>query len=168
MTPNAPPSNQPSRVDLGPSPFPQRRDDATDDAAGDPAGDAVGSDRRRQARFVLPAAYTPVVVRRADDPRRALDGHAYDVSEGGLCFELDEPIEPGAWIEVMVELPEPKTMGSSPSSAFVRAIGEVMWVDDDGARGPVRIAARFEAFPADFDRQRLAESLASGRFSRAA
>lgn len=125
-------------------------------------------DRRARERFALPAAYTPVVVRRADDPRRALDGHAYDVSEGGLCFELDEPIEPGAWVELMIELPEPKALGSNPSASFVRAIGEVMWMDDDGVRGPVRMAARFEAFPADFDRQRLAASLASGRFTRAA
>ncbi len=125
-------------------------------------------DRREQTRFILPHAYTPVVVRRADDPRRTLEGHAYDLSERGVCFELDEAIEPGARIEVMVELPEPKVLGSTPSATFVRAIGEVKWTDDDDARGPVRMAAEFDAFPGALDRARLAASLASGRFTQAA
>ena len=62
--------------------------------------------RRRFERFSLRPMYTAVSLRRrSDDASSRLDGHAYDIGEGGVNVEIDEPIVAGEPIEIEIELP---------------------------------------------------------------
>jgi len=116
--------------------------------------------------------YTPVRVRRLDDPVFAHAGHAYDISEGGVRFELDEPIDPGTPIAIQIALPTggrgwDGQMGSGPGRA-VFVLGNVVWVCEEDLPGPVRCAAAFTRFARAGDRERLMHRLVAGRFARAA
>jgi hypothetical protein len=122
--------------------------------------------RRRFERFALSPMYTPVAVRTLPEGTPGLDGHAYDISEGGLRFELDAPIAPGTPVIIDITLP-PGTAGIEPKP--VSALANVVWLDTDPDEpGPVRMAAVFKRFVAPADKDRLLGHLASGRFSRAA
>ncbi len=63
--------------------------------------------RRTHPRYRLVPMYTVVTARRTGDrsdlPR--LTGHIYDISAGGARIELDEPLEPGESIAVLLNLP---------------------------------------------------------------
>ena len=125
-----------------------------------------GRERRRFPRYLLPSMYTNVVVRRTDEEAFGPGGHAYDVSVGGMRFELDEPLEVGANIVVRIELP-----GADPADAEpVYASGRVVWLEEDDLEhaGPVRMACVFQDFARPEDQDRLVRRLSSGRFSRAA
>jgi hypothetical protein len=121
--------------------------------------------RRRFERFALSPMYTPVAVRLLADDAYEFEGHAYDVSEGGLRFELDYPIEPGTPVAVTVLLP-----GHGPeSSRSVCVYANVIWVEnDEDEPGPVRMAAAFTKFARAEDKERLLGLLGSGRVARAA
>lgn len=120
--------------------------------------------RRRFERFRLPTGYTPIVVRPLGGERGRLDGHAYDISEGGVRFELDRPVPAGTVVAMRIVLPAP----AAPSKA-VFAFGNVVWLNDDPDEpGPVRMAAVFTRFPHAEDRERLMGHLAAGRYARAA
>jgi hypothetical protein len=125
--------------------------------------------RRRHERFLVPAMYTPVSVRSIDPPAqpgRGLPGHCYDLSEGGLQFELDHPLPLGTAIEIKIQLP-----ASSPTQPLeereVRVLGHVVW-NDQSEPGPVRMAASFARFTNASDRERLFRHITSGRLKRAA
>ncbi len=123
----------------------------------------VGStfNRRRHERFVLPPMYTPVTVRLG--ARQEREGHCYDVSEGGVQFELDQPIDLGTAVEIKFEFP-----GKDDESArTVRAFGNIVWIDDSEP-GPVRMAATFTRFAHAVDRERLFTRITSGQLARAA
>jgi len=114
--------------------------------------------------------YTPVRVRRLDDPVFAHAGHAYDISEGGVRFELDEPIDPGTPIAIQITLPS-GGQGSDADIGPGRAVfvlGNVVWVSEEDLPGPVRCAAAFARFARAGDRERLMHRLVAGRFARAA
>lgn len=116
--------------------------------------------RRRYERFATAPMYTPVSVRAPGGFEQA--GHVYDVSEGGVRFELDAALPPGTPIELAVSLP-------GPVASTVEAAGHVVWTAIDPLEpGPVRMAAAFTRFASLADRVRLIERLASGRYSRAA
>ncbi len=126
-------------------------------------------ERRRFPRFVLPSMYTGVEVRPMNSDKFQWQGHAYDISEGGMRFEVDEPIDPGTEIAVRIELPGAQNLAISERRP-VYALADVVWVEQDDveARGPVRMACNFKRFIVPGDRQRLRDRLESGRFSAAA
>lgn len=130
-----------------------------------------GKERRQHDRFVVPPMYTPLAVRLLDEDRFSLDGFAYDVSLGGLLFELDRPIAPGTPIAVRIDLPaaglsENDRLGPSRLPIYVMA--NVVWIEDEDEPGPVRMAAVFTRFPKAGDEARLRARLGSGRFLRKA
>lgn len=123
--------------------------------------------RRRFERFRLPPMYTPIAVRPLDEGEPDLDGHAYDISEGGVRFEVDHAIAPGTPIAMEITLPA--TLESLEPERRVQAFGSVVWTDEDPDEpGPVRMAAVFTRFAGLGDKARLLGQLSSGSFSRAA
>ncbi len=92
-------------------------------------------DRRRHERTSLPAAYTRVLVRRPGRSRFSLAGHAYDISAGGIRFELDKPLPVGEEVDVKLKLPGVDTP--------LRAHGTVIRFHDPDEVGPVRMGLKF-------------------------
>jgi len=98
--------------------------------------------------------YTVVRVRPKGEKRYRWTGFAYDISNTGMRFELDEAVSPGANLEVRVMLP------GSPPSTF-HATGRVIRLHDDpDDPGPVRMALHFETFRLAADRKHLAGYIA--------
>ncbi len=130
-------------------------------------GSAVN--RRRFERFVLSPMYTPVTVRRVSETGASLEGHAYDVSEGGCQFELDHPIPCGTPILMQVTLPAGSWTACDDlgPGRTVGVYGNVVWCDTDEP-GPARMAVAFTRFMRAGDKERLLRQIASGRLSRAA
>jgi len=121
--------------------------------------------------------YTAVQVWPAGHTAEPLEGHAYDISEGGVRFELDTAIPPGAAVTIRVQLPrwmawrsgtglDDSFRGTEPTS--IEVLATVLWIDDDGVPGPVRMAAAFTSFLDAADRERLLNTLATGTLRRAA
>ena len=129
----------------------------------------IGRDRRVHTRYVMPSSYTSIAVRPADSERFLFEGHAYDVSEGGMRFEIDEPIPPGSRIAARIDLP-----GSTALRVVERrpvyVMANVVWIEEDDLDlpGPVRMACVFRQFVQPGDRDRLLSRLTSGRYSIAA
>lgn len=122
--------------------------------------------RRKYERFDVAPMYTAVAVRLLPSGEGILEGHVYDLSEGGAKFELDEPLEPGA--KVLMQITLPGGDGESGGrSIFVFA--EVVWDGwDEDEPGPVRMAAAFTRFGGAEDRDRLLRFLSGRRVRRAA
>ena len=121
--------------------------------------------RRRFERFALAPMYTPVAVKLLADDSYEFEGHAYDISEGGMRFELDRPIEAGTPVAIRVMLPG----GRSEAERSVCVYANVIWLEDEADEpGPVRMAAAFTKFARTGDKERLLWLLGSGRFARAA
>lgn len=118
--------------------------------------------RRQHARFVLPPMYTSVTIQRACDLAiRQMHGHAYDVSESGVRFELDEALEPGEAVCFQLQLPGERDTVSGDGT-IVRVFDEA---DDPGPR---RAALQIRDFLTPADRARLLGRLGQGVFRRAA
>jgi hypothetical protein len=118
--------------------------------------------RRRFERFSVLPMYTSVTVR-AQSGHTEHRGHAYDISEGGIRFELDEPIAPGTPVSIEVALP-----GNDRAGA-VLVTANIVWINQDPDEpGPIKMAAAFSRFARPVDRERLLNQLASGRYARAA
>lgn len=122
--------------------------------------------RRRLPRFVLSPMYHEVTVRRVGDADAPADtGHAYDVGEGGIQFELDNAYEIGDHLEVRIHLPP---AFDSTGDGCIVAIGRVVWVGDLEDPGPVRMAVAFGQFPRQGDHQRLMTYVGATHLRRAA
>ncbi|MCA9286710.1 MAG: PilZ domain-containing protein [Phycisphaerales bacterium] len=127
---------------------------------------ATRTDRRQHQRFTLQPMYSPVAVTIAeeggcDGTMIELDGHAYDISEGGMRMELDEPIGVGVVADVRVALPG--------LSEPVRVTGVVVWENDAlDDPGPRRMAVQFTEFLEDADHDRLVRYLSEGWLRQAA
>lgn len=117
---------------------------------------------RAHDRYALDPAYTMVTVQRFEDGRLAtVEGHAYDLSPGGIRFELDEPLEVGERVAFCLQLPGETT------SIFVS--GRVVWThDEEDDPGPRRMGAVFTRFLAGEDRSRLLRYLNGGGTGRLA
>lgn len=128
-----------------------------------------GRERRQHARYLLPSMYTQVEARPLDSDEYKWSGHAYDISEGGMRFELDTPIEPGTTVAVRIQLPGSNSL-SWADRRPVYIFATVVWVEQDDLDqpGPVRMACVFNRFVLPGDQQRLQERLRSGRYSLAA
>lgn len=123
--------------------------------------------RRQFERFALAPMYTPVSVRMLDEENFALEGHAYDISEGGCQFELDKPIAPGTQIAMQVTLPMGMRGDDIGPGRSIFVFGNVVWLDDDGF-GPVRMAIAFTRFARLGDKERLIRQMGQGRLRRVA
>lgn len=126
----------------------------------------VATERRLFERYTLPAMYTTVnVTRVVDGAMRLLEGHAYDISAGGIRVELDEPLQLGEMVNV--ELTLPLHLADEPS--MVRFLGRAVWSNDtDDDPGPVRSAIEISHFFDQQGRDRLLALLGSGHLYRAA
>lgn len=123
--------------------------------------------KRKFERFVLKACYTPVSVRIVGSQGAALEGHAYDISEGGTMFELDEPIEPGTSVAMQLTLPIAPGQSDLESARTIFVFGNVVWLDLSEP-GPARMAIVFTQFAKLGDKERLLRQLGSGTYARAA
>ena len=124
-------------------------------------------DRRQFPRFALEPMYTPVSARLLDSEVFNIEGNAYDISEGGLRFELDRPIAPGTKIALQITLPTMNHEDIGPGrSVFVFA--NVVWLEDEDQPGPYKMAAVFTHFARAGDRERLLRQFATGRYRAAA
>ncbi|MDX2114316.1 MAG: PilZ domain-containing protein [Planctomycetota bacterium] len=129
----------------------------------------LGKERRRHPRYVLPSMYTAVEVRPLESEQFLWKGHAYDVSEGGMRFELDRPIEPGTRVALRIQLPGAQHLRITERRP-VYAFANVVWIEEDDLDqcGPVRMACVFSRFVQPGDAERLRDRLRSGRYSLAA
>ncbi len=115
---------------------------------------AEAPNRRAIDRFRLHPMYTRVVVFRAvtDVP---MEGHAYDISLGGMRYELDEALPPGTHIDLEIQFPGTTTP--------IRGSGQVVRVfDHSDDPGPRRQAVRLDRFSTELDRQTLARLIDDG------
>ncbi len=102
--------------------------------------------RRRFERFSLRPMYTSVSLhRRGEAGTHRLDGHAYDICEGGLSVEIDGEV---------VRLED--DFGSLSADRSLALIG------------PARVAVRFDRFASDEDLPTLRRYLGQGWLQRAA
>lgn len=125
----------------------------------------TGPDRRRHSRFSTPPMYHAVSLRSLDSAEASLDGHAYDLSEGGAQIELDEPLATGTEVALCLHLPPGFETG--PGRSIV-VLGRVIWVEEDDTPGPARIAIAFREFAREVDAARLRRYLYRGQLRVAA
>ncbi len=125
----------------------------------------VLTERRQHERFTLPVMYSPVLVTRIrDGAMHSCEGHAYDISAGGLRLELDESLEKGEIVNVELTLP----VHLSDEPGTLHFLGRTAWTNDrDDDPGPVRSAIEIVRFYDD-GREKLVRMLGSGHLSRAA
>ena len=122
--------------------------------------------RRSHERFMLEAAYASTAVRlHPDEETFTLEGHIYDISEGGLCFELDRPIEPGSTVSMRIDLPS--NCGDTGPGRAVFVTGNIVWCDADEP-GASKMALAITRFDREGDKGRMIKSLTSNRYHRAA
>lgn len=126
-------------------------------------------DRRVHARFRVNPGYTPVEMRVHPEERFTLGGHIYDISEGGVCFEMDYPVAPGTPVSLKIDLPS-QVRESGADIGPGRAVfvtGNVVWCDTDEP-GAARMAVAITRYDRAGDRERLIRAMTAGRYLRAA
>lgn len=106
---------------------------ATRETPSDPSEPA---ERRRDPRYRLNAAYTQVRVIRRDGAHNKLCGHAYDLSRGGVRFEVDAPLVVGEVLDLELMLP-------GREQAWVGGTGTVVRRHDVDEVGPIRFGVMF-------------------------
>lgn len=126
-------------------------------------------ERRKFPRFVVEPMYTPIAARietgGEEDAPFDLEGHAYDISEGGARFELDQAVTPGTRIAMRIFMPG---LDERDEGRSVLVYANVVWVADADEAGPYRTAAVFTHFARACDRDRLLRHFAGGRYRLAA
>lgn len=125
------------------------------------------TNRRQFERFALAPMYTPINARLLENQEFTLEGHAYNISEGGVQFELDQPVAPGTPVALQITLPQGAAEADLGPGRSVFVFANVVWIDDEEP-GPVRMAAVFTRFARLGDRDRLLRAMGSGRYARAA
>jgi PilZ domain len=123
--------------------------------------------RRRFERFAVSPMYTEVKVCSLEGVLPTFHGHAYDVSEGGVQFELDRMLKPGTPVAMELTFPGSAFDPIDPAASTVVVVGNVVWADDSEP-GPVRMALAITRFARETDRERLIHHLSKGRITRAA
>jgi len=122
--------------------------------------------RRATERFAVLPAYTPCRIRVQSEEQYRYDGHVHDLSEGGVRFEADMPIEPGTPVAIQIALPErvTDTIIDGPGRD-VFLLGNLVWCSMDEP-GPAMMAVAITRFARAGDRERLIRRLISGGFAR--
>ncbi|MBL8762130.1 MAG: PilZ domain-containing protein [Phycisphaerae bacterium] len=125
--------------------------------------------RRQFERFAMTPMYTSIALRTLDEETFEHEGHAYDISEGGMQFELDRGFEPGSRVVVRIDLPDqrPEQSGDTGPGRALFVFANVVWMDDSDA-GPVRLAVAFTNFARAGDRERLLRHMSRRALRRAA
>lgn len=131
---------------------------------------SIAVERRQHERFVVAPMYSRIAVRFLEEDEFNYEGHCFDLSEGGIRFDLDRPIAPGTQVALRIDLPVtesglPETPGYGRS---IYAVANIIWLDEAEMPGGVRMAAAFTRFGHAGDRARLMSQFSSGRLSRAA
>ena len=109
----------------------------------------TGPERRVHPRQRLLPGYAAVYVQIVEGGEaRILDGHVYDVSEGGVRIELDEAPAIGTDVSLCLQLP------GADGGIFATA-RIVRHFDDSDEPGPRRMALSFRRFLNAKDRTRL-------------
>jgi hypothetical protein len=122
--------------------------------------------RRTHERFMLQPGYTSAAVRiHPDEQTFMLEGHVYDISEGGIRFELDRPIEPGSTVSMRIDLP--MNTGDTGPGRSVFVTGNIVWCDVEEP-GASRMALAITRFDREGDKGRMIRAMTSKRFMRAA
>ncbi len=125
----------------------------------------MSANRRQYDRYLVDPGYTPIAVRLWEDDDFSLTGHAYNISEGGCCFELDVALEPGSSVGMRITIPGRET-SVGKRAAF--ALANIIWAGQPDEPGPVPHAAAFRLFAREGDKEELMDALKSGRFAIAA
>lgn len=127
------------------------------------------ADRRAFPRYLLPSMYTNIAVRPLESDEFCWEGHAYDISQGGMRFEVDHPIPAGTPVAIRIELPGASSLRVADRKP-VYVFANVVWIEEEDidAAGPVRMACVFKRFVQPGDQERLMARLKSGRYSLAA
>jgi hypothetical protein len=124
--------------------------------------------RRQHERFRVNPGYTSTSVRvHPDETEFTRTGHIYDLSEGGIQFELDCPIEPGSTVSMQINLPGLGTKDDIGPGRAIFITGNVIWVNMDEP-GASRMALAITRFDREGDKDRLIRALSTSRFLRAA
>jgi hypothetical protein len=128
------------------------------------------SDRRRHPRYTLSAMYSPIMMRTLDQDGFSIEGHAYDISLGGLRFEADRAIAPGTTVALQITLPgmHGHRDGAEGPGRAVFVFANVVWLEDEEDPAPYKMAAVFTRFARAGDEQRLQAELLDGRYRLAA
>lgn len=122
--------------------------------------------RRQFERFMLEPGYTRAEVRvQPDEGVFSREGHICDISEGGICFELDEPLEPGSTVSMKIDLPLNANDHGPGRAIFVT--GNIVWCDLEEP-GASRMALAITRFDRTGDKQRMIRVLTRKRYLRAA
>lgn len=129
---------------------------------------AQPTERRLHERFATAPMYTTISARTEREVGFSRHGHAYDISEGGVRFELDRPMQPGTPVAVQIALPS-ATVEASPKgpARTIFATGQVVWCEASEP-GPAKLAVAFSGFAHESDRQRLLGPLRTHAFCRVA
>lgn len=120
----------------------------------------MSQESRRNPRIAVPAMYSAVSARAASGAY--LDGFVYDISSGGMRFELDDAVDSDTPLDCTITLPPVKMQptGDPRRPVTFQATGRVVRIHDDEA-GPVRMGLQFDDFKTDNDRQTLETYLAA-------
>jgi c-di-GMP-binding flagellar brake protein YcgR len=113
-------------------------------------------EQRRYPRKAVTPGYSVVQVRRAGRSQYDLTGHVYDLSLGGMRFELDKALGEGEAVDVRVTLP------GEPAGRFEARGVMVRYHDDPGEAGPVRMGLAFDELATEADRHVLARFMGNG------
>jgi hypothetical protein len=113
-----------------------------------------------------------MVVQPLESPECLWEGHAYDISVGGVRFELDEPLDAGEKIAMRIELPNTHA-ARQIGRRSIFAFGKILRVcpdDEEFGRGigPMRMAAVFTEFAREEDHALLMAYLSGGQYAVAA
>jgi len=111
--------------------------------------------------------YTPLAVRTLDSEAFDIEGHAYDISESGVRFELDRPVPSGTKIAMQITLPCISNTDIGPGRTIM-VFANIVWLDEDDTVPPHKMAAVFTHFARAGDRERLIRQFATGRYRAAA
>lgn len=122
--------------------------------------------RRQHERFMVEPGYTGASLRvHPDEETFTRDGHVYDLSEGGVCFEMDDAIAPGTTVSMRIDLPLSLADRGPGRSVFLT--GNIVWCDADEF-GPIRMALAITRFDREGDKGRMMRALTAQHAQRAA
>ena len=122
--------------------------------------------RREFERFAVNPGYSSAGVRlHPDETVFDREGHIYDISEGGICFELDIPIDPGNIISMRIDIPT--NIGDTGPGRAVFITGNVVWCNMDEP-GPAKMAMVITRYDREGDKQRMIRALSGTGYQRAA
>lgn len=124
--------------------------------------------RRQHPRFAVTPCYTQTRVRLLSEAGFTRSGHVYDISEGGIRFEMDIAIEPGTPVAMEITLPDtPGNMTIDGPGRAVFLLGNVVWCDTEEP-GPAKMALAITRFARSGDRDRLMNRLTKNYYARVA